>query len=84
MKRLKIILAAVATIAVVAGTLAYKANQISSYCVKSGNTPFGTCTATFLQSKIDPLAPSYWTTTYDGTDCLEKTCDQTRIRLTKG
>jgi len=64
MKRAKIMLTAVAVLAVVGGALAFKANTkfTKTYCILTtvNNPSGGTCTGQFVNSKTSTTGSRYW------------------------
>lgn len=82
MKRVKVMLSAIAVLAIVGGTLAFKAQKGTfSYCVLSTDETQGDfCTSTFLQ-KRNAGSAEYFTSTI-ANDCTKVTCNGQPIALT--
>jgi len=76
MKKVKIMLTAVAVLAVVGGALAFKATKFtSSFCTKSGAST-GACTSYVLNSVEDPSGVKIAAfPTSDTRQCSQATCN---------
>lgn len=88
MKLAKIMLTAIAVLAVVGGALAFKANKrfISNYCILTTvqKPNGGVCTGDYLNAKTTVLpTSSYWYTTKNiGDACNQKLCTVNSMSIT--